>query len=157
MKYFVYWWLSVCLFLTGGYFAWDLGFFEFLALADITRLSFIILFLLSLCTISTGSIIYKLIRTGGKYIENSILRFFADNFTGLGLVGTVIGFMYTFWMLAPLFSGFDPSNIIAAQEIFKILLIGTSTALSTTLVGVISSIFLNFQLELQEKVYELYI
>ena len=67
--------------------------------------------------------------------------FIAEQFTVLGFIGTVIGIVYALKG----FVGIDPSNAIAVQKLIADLVYGMSTALYTTLAGLVCSFFLKLQ------------
>ncbi len=53
-----------------------------------------------------------------------------------GLAGTVVGFIY---MFAFAFVGIDPNDVSTVKAGIEIITVGMSTALLTTLVGIICS------------------
>ena len=61
----------------------------------------------------------------------------------LGLIGTVTGFII---MLGGAFADLDLSNIGQAKEVIRDMAAGMSTALTTTLVGLVCSIITKLQL-----------
>jgi biopolymer transport protein ExbB/TolQ len=65
----------------------------------------------------------------------------------LGLIGTVCGFLM---MLYTAFANIDVSSTESLQDALGFMAMGMSTALSTTLVGLISSLHLKTQLVLVE-------
>jgi len=69
------------------------------------------------------------------------------------MVGTVTGFLY---MLGTAFENIDVSNTQTLQDALSNMAIGMSTALYTTLTGLIASIIIKIQLvnyEVGEEVY----
>ena len=67
--------------------------------------------------------------------------FIAEQFTVWGFIGTVIGIVYALKG----FVGIDPTNTVAIQRLISELVYGMSTALYTTLAGLVCSFFLKLQ------------
>lgn len=67
--------------------------------------------------------------------------FIAEQFTVWGFIGTVIGIVYALKG----FVGIDTSNTVAVQKLISDLVYGMSTALYTTLAGLVCSFFLKLQ------------
>lgn len=67
--------------------------------------------------------------------------FIAEQFTVWGFIGTVVGIVYALKG----FNGVDPSNTVAVQKLISDLVFGMSTALYTTLSGLVCSFFLKLQ------------
>ena len=57
----------------------------------------------------------------------------------VGMIGTVIGFIV---MLSSSFQEIDPSNVDTMRRVITELAIGMSTALLTTLCGLVASLFI---------------
>lgn len=74
----------------------------------------------------------------------------SDIVLSLGMIGTVIGFM----MMLGGFATADFSNVESVQKLITKLSSGMSTSLSTTLVGLISSVLLKLQFFNLDKVVE---
>ncbi len=70
-------------------------------------------------------------------------RFTPELMVGLGMLGTVIGFLL---MLGLAFKGLDPSNLESTKEALTRISSGISVALTTTLVGLACSLMLQLQL-----------
>jgi len=68
----------------------------------------------------------------------------------VGMVGTVIGFML---MLGSSFAEIDPSNVDSMKRVITDMAAGMSTALLTTLCGLIGSLFVKVQVIIQEQEY----
>ena len=69
----------------------------------------------------------------------------------LGLIGTVTGFIL---MLGTAFIGLDVSNVKSVQDALIKMSLGMSTALYTTLVGLVSSLAIKIQLVTIERQIE---
>lgn len=83
-----------------------------------------------------------------KHSENNIYWFASDAVLSLGMMGTLIGFLI---VLGQAFIGIDPSSIESMTAAITILASGMSTALVTTLTGLIVSIWLKLQLVIIEN------
>jgi biopolymer transport protein ExbB/TolQ len=66
------------------------------------------------------------------------------------MVGTVIGFML---MLGSSFAEIDPSNVDSMKRVITDMASGMSTALLTTLCGLVASLFVKVQVIIQEQEY----
>ena len=109
---------------------------------DQTKLSLVIVLMWIL-----GSVLIGLWhrRTTASDIQNNskIGWYLAETCLALGMVGTVAGFLL---MLGTAFSHIDVSNTQSLQTALASMALGMSTALYTTLVGLVASIFLKSQL-----------
>jgi len=139
---FLKWWLLVILIMVGFGLAWNFEFFFFLLEHDFTNPGLFILFTFSINTVTTGIKIFK------EENDYELQWFFSDALVSVGMIGTVIGFIY---MLFSVFGNLDLADssklTIALSEMAK----GMSTALLTTLTGLVSSILLKFQLVIAQK------
>lgn len=125
--------LAVIMFLAG-----QMGFYKELYLKDKSWLSYTTLVIFVLSTVWCGRMTYRM---DDKHIEFG--WFMSDQCLTLGMIGTVVGF------LMMLTGGVDPAHakdISSVQSILAKFSIGLSTALYTTLVGLICSMFLKLQL-----------
>lgn len=143
MKSLLKWWLIFCLALlaTGvsGYF--DLH--NTLYVADTTKLSFLIL---GLCFITSIWIGRKTYHVGVKddYDQSTDVGWFvSESCLALGMIGTVIGFLL---MLGTAFSDLDVTSSEALQAALASMAVGMSTALYTTLIGLVCSLIIKVQL-----------
>lgn len=140
-KRFMYWWLvtvieAILLGIT-VYF----GSLEFLWETDVTKLSFLVIAL----WIGTSAVIGY---TGYcKKTNFDTPWFIAESCMTIGMVGTVIGFML---MLGSSFAEIDPGNIDSMRQVIIDMAAGMSTALLTTLTGLIASLFLKVQVVVYE-------
>jgi flagellar motor component MotA len=69
----------------------------------------------------------------------------------LGMIGTVAGFLL---MLGSAFSNLDVTNIANVQSAIADMAIGMSTALSTTLIGLICSVLIKAQMVILENSWD---
>lgn len=109
---------------------------------DVTYLSSVILVLWILSTINIGLQIHK------DQQSTEFSWFIADSFLTIGMIGTVIGFVY---MLSTTFASLDPNDTNSMKAAISTMAAGMSTALLTTLAGLISSLSLKLQLVLQDN------
>lgn len=121
------------------------GLTEFLLASDVTYLSFAIIVIAVLFGISV-LIGFSNMKSPGA--ENSTHWFASDVVLNLGMMGTLIGFLI---VLGQAFEGIDPSSIDSMTTAITVLATGMSTALTTTLVGLISSVWMKLQLVIIEK------
>jgi hypothetical protein len=143
---FLKWWLLFVLqVLAVGVFFY-LGGMQYLISNDRTFLCFIILGLWMLTSAAIGLKVFR----QEQISEN--LWFAAESCMTLGMIGTVLGFIF---MLSDSLINIDPSNSESMRAAISAMGIGMSTALLTTLAGLIANLFLSTQLVLQEnKTYE---
>ena len=137
------WWLIICLtilgLLTGVYFDMHNHIYD----ADVTKLSFLILAIFSGTSIWIGKKTYRLEKYAEYEQTTDVGWFMAETCLALGMVGTVTGFLL---MLGTAFSNIDVSNSASLQKALEFMAVGMSTALYTTLVGLICSLIIKVQL-----------
>lgn len=130
------WWFVVnagLLSLAVGHFKFNL--FQLLLEADSTYLTFLILGIAAVTSVS-------------MYFKQTDLHWFAsDAVLSIGMVGTLFGFLM---VLGQSFSEIDTSSVESMTQAISTLATGMSTALVTSLVGLISSIWLKLQLVILE-------
>ena len=90
-----------------------------------------------------GNKTYKLEKFDEYDQDTSVGWFIAESCLALGMVGTVTGFLL---MLGTAFSNIDVSNSASLQKALEFMAVGMSTALYTTLVGLICSLIIKVQL-----------
>ena len=157
---FLRWLLIVSLIGTGSWFAWSFGVFTEIYVKDITRLSFVIfagfVFMSAWCGLKTFSMssLHDRELAAPESLEEEDLQvldritnleevgwFAAGFFTSLGMIGTVIGMI---WALKG-FIGVNITDVASIQKLISNMVYGVSTALYTTLVGLICSSLLKLQ------------
>ena len=152
MKSLLKWWLIFCLTLLGLCTCVYFNIHKDLYAADVTRLSFLIISIFICTSVWIGTKTYKVgIRQdysqqsdGGWFISESCLA--------LGMVGTVTGFLI---MLGTAFANVDVTNATTLQQALSDMATGMSTALWTTLVGLVCSLIIKVQLvNLEVALYE---
>lgn len=149
------WWFLFCTQLSLGVVAYHFGFFSHLYREDTTRIGFFILGILFLTSLWLGKKVYTL-NKNWKGVEIAIKDFssgwfIAESCLVLGLIGTVTGFIL---MLGTAFTELDVTNIVSVQNALIKMSLGMSTALYTTLVGLISSLAIKIQLVTIERQIE---
>ena len=146
------WWLLFCTQFALATVAYHFGFFHHLYREDTTRIGFFILGILLLTTLWVGKKVYSLKKNwegpDEAIKEFSSGWFIAESCLVLGLIGTVTGFIL---MLGTAFTELDVTNITSVQNALIKMSLGMSTALYTTLVGLISSLVIKIQLVTIER------
>ena len=149
------WWFLLCSQVALGTVAYHFNFFHHLYREDTTRIGFIILAILILTSLWIGKKVYSL-KNNWAGPEDAIDKFssgwfIAESCLVLGLIGTVTGFIL---MLGTAFTELDVTNITSVQNALIKMSLGMSTALYTTLVGLISSLVIKIQLVTIERQLE---
>lgn len=126
------------------------GLFSALWVADLSGISFVILGIYAILTIFLGVLTYRLTLNDkdSEIFQNNVVYlngswYASELLMALGMIGTLIGFTL---MLGPALAGLDPSNIVAAKSAIFKMAGGMSTAVLTTLVGLITSQLVKMQL-----------
>ena len=138
---FMIWWLAAVIQIIGVGVAIGFGAIDFLLVADQTYLSFVTTALWIIGTIAIG---YTAWRKDNDY---DTPWFIAESCISVGMIGTLIGFML---MLSSSLGNVDPSNIESMKQVISDMATGMSTALVTTLSGLVFSLFLKIQITIQE-------
>ena len=110
--------------------------------ADSTLLTFVILGVTLVTSATMGLRSKKMV---GQY--NNMSWFLSDAVLSLGMVGTLFGFLI---VLDSAFTEIDTSSTESMTEAIGVLASGMSTALVTSLVGLLSSLWLKLQLVILE-------
>lgn len=146
-KLFLLWWVQLVILVFSSIIINNFDWWEFLYQGDKTKISFIILFLFTISTIATGLISYY----NNYYLYNKskeYLWFITETMISLGLIGTVAGFML---MFGDSFHSLNIDDTASVQKAIASMSYGMSTALLTTLIGLISSSLLKIQLIIIEN------
>ena len=143
MSMFLRWWLLFCTSCAALFTAYSFGFIDALIAKDITRLSFAILGVFFTGSMFVGWLTYK--RSRGKSVQAGINIgwFITELLLALGMIGTVIGFIL---MLGGSFESLNIADTGSVKTALTDMAIGMSTALYTTLVGMVCSQILKVQL-----------
>jgi|TARA_Y100000034_G_scaffold5641_1_gene6325 hypothetical protein len=137
------WWLIFCLVILGTGVAVHFNVHNLIYDADVTKLSFLIISIFFGTSIWIGNKTYKVEKYDDYDQNTNVGWFIAESCLALGMVGTVTGFLL---MLGTAFSNIDVSNSASLQTALEFMAVGMSTALYTTLVGLICSLIIKVQL-----------
>ena len=149
---FLKWWLFLSITLLGTLGLGQQGYLHLLWEGDTTKRSFV---LLSIFTVMSGWCGYKT-WTLSRFLDNGQTEdylvekiehlmevgwFTSDLCLSIGMMGTVIGFI----MMLSGFTNIDVKDMSTVQGLIKNLGVGMSTALYTTLTGLVCSALLKIQ------------
>ena len=137
------WWLIFCLTILGFGASYHFNVHSLLYYADVTKLSFLIIVIFMFTSIWIGRKTYDLETTSVIDDTIDVGWFVAESCLALGMVGTVTGFLY---MLGTAFENIDITNATTLQDALASMAKGMSTALYTTLTGLIASLIIKVQL-----------
>jgi hypothetical protein len=137
------WWLMVCTTLLGVSIAVYFNIHEQLYYADVTRLSFLIIFIFFCSSIWVGTKTYAVVVKPDYNQLSDVGWFIAEVLLAIGMIGTVTGFLL---MLGTAFSNIDITDTATLQNALANMAVGMSTALYTTLIGLICSTIMKVQL-----------
>jgi len=146
------WWLIFCLILLGIGISYHFNLHSLLYYADVTKLSFIIITIFIFTSVWIGRKTFDLEKTSVTDDNINVGWFIAETCLALGMVGTVTGFLY---MLGTAFENIDITDATTLQDALASMAKGMSTALYTTLTGLIASLIIKVQLvnyEVEESV-----
>lgn len=138
---FMIWWLATVIQTIGIGIAISFGAINFLLESDQTYLSFVTATMWAVGTITIGYLAYK------QEDNYDTPWFVAESCISVGMIGTLIGFML---MLSSSLGNVDPSDIESMKQVIADMAKGMSTALVTTLSGLVFSLFLKIQITIQE-------
>jgi len=143
MTMFLRWWLLFCTSLGAAYTAHIFGFTQALLDNDQTRISFGIIVVYLVMSVLVGYATY--LRNQGEIVKiyTNIGWFASEMLLALGMIGTVIGFIL---MLGSSFEGINVADTGSVKDALQNMAMGMSTALYTTLVGLVCSQLLKVQL-----------
>ena len=137
------WWLIFCLTLLGFGTLYHFNMHSQLYYADVTKLSFLIIIIFVFTSVWIGRKTYDLETTSVIDDKIDVGWFIAESCLALGMVGTVTGFLY---MLGTAFENIDITDATTLQDALASMAKGMSTALYTTLAGLIASLIIKVQL-----------
>ena len=143
MKSILKWWLIFCLSLLATGVAGYFNLHNILYVADTTKLSFFILGLCFITSIRLGNKTYQVDVVEDYDQSTEVGWFISESCLALGMIGTVIGFLL---MLGTAFSDLDVTSSEALQTALASMAVGMSTALYTTLTGLVCSLIIKVQL-----------
>ena len=143
MKSVLKWWLIFCLILLGMCTCVYFNIHKELFAADVTRLSFLIISIFIFTSIWIGIKTYRVGIQQDYNQKSDVGWFVSESCLALGMVGTVTGFLI---MLGTAFANVDVTNATTLQQALSDMATGMSTALWTTLVGLVCSLIIKVQL-----------
>ena len=143
MKSVLKWWLIFCLIVLGIGTCFYFDVHKSLHESDITRLSYLIISIFLCTSIWIGTKTYKVGILQDYEQKSDVGWFISESCLALGMVGTVTGFLI---MLGTAFENVDVTNAATLQQALADMATGMSTALWTTLVGLVSSLIIKVQL-----------
>ena len=143
MHFWHHWTLTVLTWVGVGT-AYQFGFIDYLIATDITYLTFVIFGIFQL---ANAFLLYRSwqLKNGARFATDRYgpLWFTSDALTTLGMIGTLIGFIF---VLSQAFGSIDVADTEQLKMVLANLATGMGTALTTTLVGLVSSVILKTQL-----------
>ncbi len=140
------WYLFVMVYLCGVYALYTNGIFVDIYENDVTKLTFVIYGLFILSTGILGWVSHKCKLGSKKFKHNKFTDmcwFMSDAMMTLGLIGTVAGMIFLFGMI---FGNIDPSVPEDLKNALGHMATGLSTAMYTTIVGMVCSLLTRVQL-----------
>jgi|TARA_R110000782_G_scaffold106462_1_gene194720 hypothetical protein len=142
------WWIQTAIIVFSAFMVHQYGWWEFLYNADMTKISFVIIGVFLISSLSIGFISLK--STNWDHIDRltNYVWFGSEIMVTLGMIGTVAGFLI---MLNTAFTDLDVNNIKNVQEAISNMAIGMSTALVTTLVGLVCATIIKIQMIIYEN------
>ena len=143
MKSVLKWWLIFCLIVLGIGTCFYFDVHKSLHESDITRLSYLIISIFLCTSIWIGTKTYKVGILQDYEQKSDVGWFISESCLALGMVGTVTGFLI---MLGTAFANVDVTNSATLQQALSDMATGMSTALWTTLVGLVCSLIIKVQL-----------
>ncbi|MDA9373885.1 MotA/TolQ/ExbB proton channel family protein [bacterium] len=140
---FLRWWLFFCLSILVATVSYYFGFFHGLYEKDATKLSFVIISVYVLSSMYVGKLTLDQRNQKNYTTGLNVSWFTSEALLSLGMIGTVAGFIL---MLGDSFDTIDTTNPESLKEALSSMALGMSTALYTTLVGLVLSQALKIQL-----------
>tara|TARA_B100000700_G_C14985382_1_gene828557 strand:- start:1008 stop:1520 length:513 start_codon:yes stop_codon:yes gene_type:complete len=153
-KPYMVWLVSVMIFSSILQIGWSYGIVQTLYENDVTKLSVVMVVIFAWQSLACGVELNNQCSPfkSDKYTKKAVERgwFLSDILLSMGMVGTVIGFIA---MLTGFFD-LDFTDAESVQSLIGNLGYGMSTALTTTLVGLVCSILLKLQFFMLENVID---
>lgn len=147
---FLKWWVQFVITAFAAIVAWRLGWWDALYHADKTKISLAILALFVFSTFTTGHMSRNISDEKTRHMGNYVW-FSSEAMITLGMIGTVAGFLM---MLGSAFQDLDVGNVAEIQTAISEMAVGMSTALSTTLVGLVCSVLTKVQMVILENSWD---
>tara|TARA_B100001179_G_C18582614_1_gene400721 strand:+ start:846 stop:1331 length:486 start_codon:yes stop_codon:yes gene_type:complete len=137
------WWIFTGLLaFSGGYCLYE-NLHQWLWNNDVTKLSFVILISFIFISLYCGQLSYLKYKKPNKKLNLEPVWFASEACITVGMIGTVAGFLL---MLGTAFLNINVEETETLQRAIGQLAVGMSTALTTTLLGLICSLLIKFQL-----------
>ncbi len=143
---FLLWWVQTVAICFASFFIYTFAWFEALYNSDQTKISFLIITVFIIASVTVGYLSYKKYNNFNKM--SNYVWFSSETMVTLGLIGTVAGFLL---MLSSAFDNLDVKNVENVQEVITDMSLGMSTALCTTLVGLVCSVLTKIQMVILEN------
>ena len=137
------WWLIFCLSIVAGYVAHIFGWTWEIYTKDTTKISVLIIGLYVIGSLFVGKLSYDNSKNKPISERLDVAWFLSESMLSLGMIGTVAGFIF---MLGDSFANIDATNPETLKAALTSMALGMSTALYTTLVGLVCSQTLKIQL-----------
>ena len=147
------WWLITVITLSGAFPLWQYGVFSDIYNADVTGIHLVIYSVFLLATVLTGFAAWRTNLSGtrgqtGHFNKTTqkivdVCWFCSETMMTLGLIGTIAGMIYLFSMI---FGDIDPSSPESLKEALGHMARGLSTAMYTTICGMIGALIIKVQL-----------
>lgn len=148
MKFWKFW--TVLIFIVFAIFTGYtyFGLFNFILAYDQTYISF-----MNLAILGVSHLIMLKLHMKKEYAvkSHSMVRYLGDTAVALGLIGTLIGFMIVLWSVFGPGVQLDPTDVASMTEAMTTMAQGMSSALITSLSGLITSTLISLQLVFLEE------
>lgn len=133
------WLISLISLLGAYYFMYEAGLLQSISDKDATPISIIMMSSLPIVHLYLGYIVFNYTFLSETLTSKSIDIGFeiSEHMLAAGMMGTIIGFI----IMTTSFTGIDFSNVENVSKLFDIATAGMSTALYTTLVGLVCSMW----------------
>ena len=143
---FLLWWVQTVAISFASFFIYTFEWFDALYNSDQTKISFLIITIFIIASVTVGYLSYRNSKNFNKL--SNYVWFSSETMATLGLIGTVAGFLL---MLSSAFDNLDVKNVENVQEVITDMSLGMSTALCTTLVGLVCSVLTKIQMVILEN------
>ena len=143
---FLLWWVQTVAICFASFFIYTFDWYEALYNSDQTKISFLIITIFIISSITVGYLSYRNSKNFNKL--SNYVWFSSETMVKLGLIGTVAGFLL---MLSTAFDNLDVKNVENVQEVITDMSLGMSTALCTPLVGLVCSVLTKVQMVILEN------
>ena len=137
------WWLMFCSSVTAVFLCWQFGLLDALERADKSYLGFACIAIYFLASLYAGWVSHGKAKGIDVSKRLPVLWLTSETLVSIGLAGTLVGFVL---MLSGGLDSINPGNVAEAQKALGAMAVGMSTAVATTLVGLVTSTALKFQL-----------